>query len=89
LQAGLPRVIVTHKARGPDRRKWNSRQDWGLKSPEKFVERRQQVERRMPDVVDGSLAEFKRLTLSLTAKREREPEDARAEPGSVAEPSGD
>ena len=64
-------------ARGPDRRKWNSRWGWGLKLPEGFVEHPRQVERGMPFVAEGSVAEFERLMTSLARKkrRKREAED--------------
>lgn len=70
----VPRVIDMQKARGPDRRKWNSRRGWGLRLPEGFVERRRQVERRMPAVAEGSLAEFEELKQAVArrSKRKRE-----------------
>ncbi len=76
-----------HKARGPDRRKWSTRTDWGLKLPEGFVERRQQVERRMPAVAEGSLDEFESLMKSVATREGREREAADPELGAAGVPA--
>ena len=87
LQDRVRRVIGMQKARGQDRRKWNSRRGWGLKLPDGFNERRRRVERRMPVVGEGSLDEFERLTKSLAQRKNRKPIAADPEIGSAGGPA--
>lgn len=61
-------------ARGVDRRRWDSLKGWGLKLHDGVVERRRQVERRMPAVAEESLAEFEKLVRCLARKKRLERE---------------
>lgn len=49
------------KARGLDRRNFDSLKSWGIKLPKGFVDRRRQAERRQPEVGEASLEEFEAL----------------------------
>ncbi len=49
------------KARGQERRNFDSLKSWGIKLPKGFVERRRKVERRHPEISEGSLEEFETL----------------------------
>ena len=80
-------MITMKRVRGPDRRKWSTRTDWGLKLPDGFVERRHQVERRMPDVAEISLDEFEKLVKSGAASESREREAADSEIDSASAPA--
>jgi hypothetical protein len=53
------------KARGPERRKWDSLKSWGIEQPKGFIERRRSVERRRPEVAESSFEEFERLRQSF------------------------
>ncbi len=49
------------KARGPERRNFDSLKSWGIKLPKGFVDRRRQAERRQPEVTEASIEEFEAL----------------------------
>ncbi len=49
------------KARDAERRNFDSMKSWGIRLPKGFVDRRRKVERRHPEVTEGSLDEFQAL----------------------------
>ena len=63
------------KARGVERRNFESLKSWGIKLPKGFVDRRRRVERRQPEVGEASLEEFEAL---MRISKERKPESTEA-----------
>ncbi len=57
------------KARGKERRNFDSLKSWGIRLPKGFVDRRRKVERRQPEVTEGSLDEFQSLLESRKEKK--------------------
>ena len=65
------------QARGPERRNFDSLRSWGINLKKGFFERRRKVERRNPELTEGSLEEFEAL-MKISKEKKSEPTEAQA-----------